>query len=218
MAGGRRWPGTFASMATARLLVVRHGQSVWNAEGRWQGSLDPPLSTLGVRQARHAATALGSFDVVAASDLDRARTTAEIIANESGVGPVVIEPGLRERHAGAFEGLTKPEIRERFPGFLEERRNPEGWEDDDAVLARAVPALARIAALAGDGGTALVVSHGGVIGCVERLLDVRRDHRLANLGGRWFEVGVDGEGRPRLVAGDDVVLVEADEVTVPDQI
>jgi probable phosphoglycerate mutase len=197
----------------SRLLVVRHGQSTWNAGGRWQGTEDPPLSTLGVRQARHAAQHLGGFDAVVASDLERAFVTATILADELGIGPVQTDTDLRERCAGEYQGLTRPEIDERFPGFLAEGRRPPGWEDDDVVLGRAAGALARVALEVGPGGTALVVTHGGVIHTLERALDVRRDHRLPNLGGRWFTVGPG-----HLDAGDEVLLVEIDEVSVPDQL
>ena len=197
----------------ALLLVVRHGQSSWNAEGRWQGQADPPLSTLGVRQARHAATRLGTFDLVIASDLQRAHTTATLLADELGIGPVASDVDLRERHAGAFQGLTRDEIEVAFPGYLDERRDPPGWEGDESVLARAVGSLARAAGQVGDRGTALVVSHGGVIGVLERAAGAAREGRIPNLGGRWFEVGPD-----RFVAGEAVVLVGEDEVTVDDQV
>lgn len=199
--------------APSLVLLVRHGQSTWNAEGRWQGQQDPPLSALGARQARSAAGSLGTFDVVASSPLVRALTTANIIADELGVGPVTTDPQLMERHAGSFEGLTRDEIEERFPGYLADRRRPDDWEGDDAVAARAVDAIARIAAGIGTGGAALVVSHGGVIRCLEDLVGVSRQGRLANLGGRWFEVG------PGVLrAGEDALLVGTDEVTVPGQI
>lgn len=197
---------------TSHLLVVRHGQSTWNADGRWQGQEDPPLSTVGVRQARAAAETMGTFDVVASSPLERAFTTATIIANEVGIGPVLTDPDLAERHAGGFQGLTRPQIEERYPGYLAEGRRPDDWEGDDAVVERAVGALARIAARVG-GGTALVVSHGGLIRCVEDLVGARRESRLANLAGRWFEIG------PGVLrAGDAVLLVDENVATVPDQI
>ena len=197
----------------SRLLVVRHGQSTWNADGRWQGTEDPPLSTLGVRQARHAAQHLGTFDAVVASDLERAFVTATIVADELGIGPVQTDADLRERCAGEFQGLTRDEIEERFPGYLAERRNPPGWEDDESVLARAAAALGRVAAGVGPGGTAFVVTHGGVVHTLERALDVHRGSRLPNLGGRWFEVGPG-----HLAAGDAVLLVEEDEISVPGQL
>ncbi|MEY2406219.1 MAG: glucosyl-3-phosphoglycerate phosphatase, partial [Acidimicrobiaceae bacterium] len=83
-----------------RILLVRHGQSEWNALGRWQGQADPPLSDLGRLQAHAAAHALGAVGAVFASDLVRAAETAAIIAAELGVGPVVIDADLRERDAG----------------------------------------------------------------------------------------------------------------------
>ena len=197
----------------SHLLVVRHGQSTWNADGRWQGTENPPLSTLGVRQARHAAQHLGSFDAVVSSDLERAFVTATILADELGIGPVQTDTDLRERSAGGYQGLTRPEIEERFPGYLAEGLRPPGWEEDESVLARAAGALGRVASGVGPGGTALVVTHGGVIHTLERAVGVRREQRLANLGGRWFTVGPG-----HLAAGDDVVLVDADEVTVPQQL
>lgn len=200
-------------MTSARLLIIRHGQSTWNEAGRWQGSQDPPLTQLGIRQAKAAAQVLGSFDLIVSSPLDRAHTTACLIADAHGVGPVLTDPGLAERSAGDWEGRTRAEIEAAFPGALAEGRYPEGWEDDDALLARSAAALGRIAAQVGDDGTALVVSHGGVIHNLERSVGVHRDGRLANLGGRWFEVG-----RDRLVAGDAVVLTEGDQLTVPGQI
>ncbi len=199
--------------APARLLLVRHGQSTWNAEGRWQGTEDPPLSSLGVRQARHAAQHLGSFDAIVASTLQRAATTASIIAEELGVGPVQTDPDLRERHAGTLQGLTRDEILERHPQHLEDRSLVPGWEPDDEVIERAVAALARVAVAVGAAGTALVVTHGGVITQLERLTGARREARLANLGGRWFSVGPGS-----IDAGEAVVLVDADEVTVPGQL
>ena len=198
---------------TAALLLVRHGQSTWNAEGRWQGQEDPPLSRLGVEQARLAAGSLGGFDVIASSPLQRALATATIIADALGIGPVETDPDLMERNAGGYEGLTRAEIREAYPGHLEEGRHPPGWEDDDAVVTRAAGALGRLAAGAGTGGTALVITHGGVIRALERLVGAGRDERLANLGGRWFHVGAGA-----LQAGEEVLLVDPDVATVPDQL
>ena len=197
----------------SRLLLVRHGQSTWNADGRWQGTEDPPLSTLGVRQARHAAEHLGTFDAVFASPLERAFVTATILAEALGIGPVQTDDDLRERHAGEYQGLTRPEIEHRFPGYLVEGLKPPGWEEDDHLVERAAGAVARGALSVGPGGTALVVTHGGLIHALERATGAGREGRLPNLGGRWFDVG------PGVLrAGDEVLLVEADEVTVPNQL
>src|SRR3546814_20228381 len=80
-----------------RVLLVRHGQSEWNATGRWQGQADPPLTDLGRAQAHYAARSLGVVDAIVAADLQRAADTALIISGELGAGPVVLDQGLRER-------------------------------------------------------------------------------------------------------------------------
>jgi broad specificity phosphatase PhoE len=223
-----------------RVLLVRHGQSEWNAEGRWQGQADPALTDLGRQQALHAARNLGVVDAIVASDLQRASETGLILSNELGVGPLVIEPDLRERDAGEWSGLTRAEIDRDWPGYLDapppERtasfgsgpasdaradaarsdgppRRPPSWEDDASVLARATAALGRIHDLA-PRGEVIAVTHGGLVYVVEGQLGAPFE-RLPNLAGRWIDVGPGGELR---ALGDRVVLVPDDEVTVPKQI
>lgn len=171
------------------------------------------MTKLGIRQAKAAAEVLGAFDLIVSSPLERAHTTACLIAEAHGVGPVLTDPGFAERTAGEWEGRTRAEIETDFPGWLADGRTPPGWEDDDDLLARSAGALGRVAAQVGAEGTALVVSHGGVIHNLERSVGASREGRLANLGGRWFEVGPG-----RLVAGEAVVLTEGDELTIPGQI
>ena len=199
-----------------RVLLVRHGQSVWNADGRWQGQADPPLTDLGRLQAHHAARALGVVDAIVASDLERAAETAAIISGELGVGPLVLDPDLRERDAGEWSGLTRTEIDAAWPGYLAdeggERRRPPGWEADEHLMERAVEALVRIHRLV-PGGEAIAVTHGGLIYVLEAHFG-EPFARLENLGGRWLEVGADGP----VTIGDRVVLVNHDEITIPDQI
>lgn len=220
-----------------RVLLIRHGQSEWNAAGRWQGQADPPLTHLGREQARHAATNLGTVDAMVASDLARASQTALIISEQLGIGPLVLEPDLRERDAGEWSGLTRAEIERAWPGYLgpspadprssvgdgpaadapaqpeAERRRPPGWEPDDALLERVVAALGRVHDLA-PGGEVIAVTHGGVVYAIERALGSPFE-RLANLGGRWIEVGADGAPAH---LGPRVVLVDPDELTVPAQL
>jgi broad specificity phosphatase PhoE len=204
-------------------LLVRHGQSEWNAAGRWQGQADPPLTDLGRAQAQHAARSIGAVDAIVASDLQRAAETAAIISAELGVGPVVVDADLRERDAGEWSGLTRAEIDQRFPGYLQPHpdegeptswapRRPPGWEPDDEVLRRAVRALERVHDLA-PGGEVLVVTHGGLIYTVEEHLGAGFA-RIANLEGRWVEL--DG-GRP-VRLGERVQLIDPAERTVPTQI
>lgn len=201
-----------------RVLLVRHGQSEWNADGRWQGQADPPLTELGHAQALHAARSLGVVDVIVASDLQRAADTAARLSSELGVGPLVLDPDLRERDAGQWSGLTRREIEQAWPGYLDPPegsppRRPPGWEPDEALLARARAALVRIHELVPH-GEAIAVTHGGLIYVVEASLGASFE-RIENLGGRWVDVGPDGP----TVLGERVALIVDDaEVTVPDQI
>lgn len=194
----------------ARFLLVRHGQSTWNADGRWQGQADPPLTELGERQAFDAADRVGMVDAVYSSDLERAARTAEIIAGRLGTD-VMVDPRLRERHAGPWEGCTRAEIEERWPGMLAAGERPEGYEDDVHVIARALVSLTDIARMHG-GGDVLVVTHGGVVRALERHLGAD-DGLLPNLGGRWIGWGPEGP-----VLGDRVELLPEDEITRPQQI
>jgi len=176
-------------VAPTRLLVIRHGESEWNAMRRWQGQADPPLNDEGVRQAREAALKLGSFDAIWSSDLQRACHTAAIIAEALGVGPVQVDPRLRETHVGPWQGLTHDEIEVGWPGFLADRRRPDGFEIDEDVNGRVLEAFHDIAATT-PGGEALVVTHAGVIRSVRRALG-EVDVQMPNLSGSWFTVGAD---------------------------
>jgi broad specificity phosphatase PhoE len=193
------------------MLLVRHGQSEWNAEGRWQGRADPPLTALGRLQAFHAAARVGAVDVICSSPLVRALDTARTISEQIGVGPVVVEADLAERDAGEWQGLTRAQIEAAWPGYLDDDRRPPGYEDHDHLVARARGALDRIAAEY-DGADILVVTHGGLIGALERDAGLPWE-RLPNLAGRWAVHRGD-----QLALGDRLVLVDHDELTVPNQI
>ena len=179
-----------------RVLLLRHGQSEWNAVRRWQGTADSPLTRLGREQAIETAWALAgvdvSFDVLVASDLRRASDTAAIIGDALALGAPVIDARLREAHAGEWEGLTPDEIEAGWPGWIAEHRRPPGFEPYHEVVDRAVDALhdaARAALAAQPDGepSALVVAHSGVIRSVVRHLG-RDDDRVPNLGGVWLRV------------------------------
>lgn len=196
------------------MLVVRHGQSEWNALGRWQGQEDPPLSDLGRAQAAMAATLLGSIDLVVSSDLQRATETAAIVAGALGVGPVLVEPDLRERHAGEWQGLTRAQIEERWPGWVDERRRPPGFEETQPFTERVLRALDNIEARY-RGAEVLVVSHGGVIYGIEAHHG-RPFSRVANLAGRHLTHGGRDDG---LELGERIQLVDDDELaTTPRQL
>jgi probable phosphoglycerate mutase len=190
--------------AVTRVLLLRHGQSTWNAEGRWQGRSDPPLSDRGRAEAERAAvsTVLDEVSAAATSDLARAQATVDILATKHEWGPVTRFAGLRERDVGDFTGLTRAEIERRWPGILARAPlDPPAAEPRSAVLARAVATLHRIAEQH-PGGAVVAVTHGALIRAVEAHLGVVEPGPPPNLTGRWVTVE---EGR--FTAGPRAVLL-----------
>lgn len=152
------------------IFLARHGETEWNRVGRWQGKTDIPLSEVGRAQARTLAERLRDRGVteIFTSDLSRARETAEIVAAALGVTRFSIEPRLRERGFGCFEGLTREECAERhaeaWTRYQADRRStPTDAEPQDSVVARMVAALTAVAESADRAGHVLVVSHGAAI-------------------------------------------------------
>ncbi len=134
------------------LLLVRHGETDWNAEGRLQGQTDRPLNDFGRRQARRLAEELEAeeFAAIYSSDLARAHETAAIVGERLGL-PVVLDPDLREKDWGNWEGLTPVERdRVEFVG-----------ETTEAHQERTLQALRRIAERHAGDDAVLVVTHGG---------------------------------------------------------
>ena len=109
------------------LFLFRHGETDWNREGRLQGHTDTPLNANGLAQAEALADSLRPhrLDAVVSSDLTRARTTAQIVADTLRV-PLFIEPGLRETDVGAAEGLLWADAKTRFSERLTERWYSDG--------------------------------------------------------------------------------------------
>jgi len=199
----------------ARLLLLRHGQSVWNAEHRWQGWADPPLSPLGEVQAAQAARWLATegyrFGSVACSDLDRAQRTAGIIAAALGLAEPTVDPALRERDVGDWGGLTTAEIEQKWPEVLARWRAglvdaTPGGEAGPVFLDRLRHGLLRLAKAVGPAAAhgVVVITHGGSIRMLERAFGME-PCVVANLCGRWVSV-VDGE----LFGGDRVVVTGLD--------
>lgn len=152
------------------LVLVRHGATVNNAEQRFTGQADVPLSPLGLQQARAVAEALAGerFDLIVSSDLARARETAAAIARHHAVAPR-LDADLREIAMGTWEGRTYAEVAgDDSEGFARWRLSPElapppGGEDLLRVRDRTGGAIARYAAEYPT-GRVLCVTHGGVIG------------------------------------------------------
>jgi broad specificity phosphatase PhoE len=164
-------------IATDTILVfVRHGQTDWNSQGRWQGWLNSPLTEAGVEQARAAAEELRGMklDLAHCSDSGRAVETARIIAEPHGLQLHMTE-SLRERFFGAYEGLNSAEIAESLPGtrFAEEKHTrdnyrPPGGETMVEVRDRVERCLRSLVAK-NPGKTILLVTHSGVVRAVDSL-------------------------------------------------
>jgi broad specificity phosphatase PhoE len=149
------------------VYLARHGQSDWNAELRWQGYADRPLTELGRQQAAELARQLAEvpLDAVYSSDLLRARETAEAVASPHGL-VVQALPELREIDVGSWSGITRAEAEERFPeAFRRWTGGSHGWEDGETYEDMATRVVAAVLEIAAEhpGGTVLVVSHGGPI-------------------------------------------------------
>ncbi|HYC44317.1 MAG TPA: histidine phosphatase family protein [Burkholderiales bacterium] len=191
------------------MLLIRHGETLWNQQGRMQGQQDSPLTPTGLQQAKQLARRLKAvpFAALYASDLGRAHQTARCIADETG-HEVVADERLRERDFGIFEGLTNSEIETRYPDDykLFAKRDPhyrmEGGESAAEFRARVLDAMNAIAARHA-GEKIVVVSHGLVLDALYRTatkmaLDVPRGFPLLNCsvntfryeGGGWLVVAV----------------------------
>jgi broad specificity phosphatase PhoE len=168
------------------VYLARHGQSDWNAAGRWQGHADRPLTALGLRQAAELAEELADvpLDAVYSSDLRRARETAEAVAAPRGQTVVVLRQ-LREVDVGSWSGLTRAEAKEHFPeAFRRWADGGQGWDDGETYehMAERVVEAVRDLAAGHARGTLLVVSHGGPIRALHAValgLDVSQHRRLA---------------------------------------
>jgi probable phosphoglycerate mutase len=199
-------------MLETNIVLIRHGETAWNAERRLQGHIDIALNPQGQRQAAALAAALAGehVDAIVASDLQRALQTAQAVASTRAL-QVQTDPALRERCYGGFEGLLYAEIEQRFP--LEFAR----WQarDIDAVMpsgarsaetfrqfyTRSVDAILGWAA-AYPGQSIVIVAHGGVLECAYRAatglpLETPRTFPVLNASINRFTVD---NGKLRLVS------------------
>ena len=160
------------------IILIRHGETDWNRVRRLQGHIDIGLNARGMQQAQALATALAgeAVEAIYASDLQRARDTAEAIAAKHQL-PVKIDPALRERCYGAFEGLMYDEISTHFPeAFAQWRardpyaRFPAGERSAETLHEFSLRAVAAVTLLARQhqGGKIVIVTHGGVLDCIYR--------------------------------------------------
>jgi len=153
-----------------RILLARHGETPWNAEGRYQGQIDIPLSPIGEAQAQALGERLKSVDITraVASPLSRAQRTAQLALGADRAGMLLTEPDLQEIAHGEWEGLLASEIHEKDPSRLQAWRDePDtvlmpGGESLRLVLDRSWRGLARAAEGLGEHDTLLVVAHDAV--------------------------------------------------------
>jgi broad specificity phosphatase PhoE len=149
-----------------QIVLIRHGATDWNLQGRCQGATDLPLSEVGIRQAEEIAATLSAESVraVYSSDLKRARQTAQLISQPHDI-EVAIEQDIRELDHGALEGLTFAEIKENYPAFISRWRTEPaeiqvpGGERLIDVAERAWQGLNRITGRHEPGESVVVVSH-----------------------------------------------------------
>jgi broad specificity phosphatase PhoE len=210
-------------MRDLRIVLWRHGQTSWNVERRFQGSTDVELTDAGVLQARRAARLLAGLrpDAMISSDLLRTRATAAELAQLTGLD-VTYDSALRETYAGEWQGLTHEEIMARFGEQYAAWKRGEpvrrgGGELETEVADRAEPVVLGHADKLPDGGTLVVVSHGGTIRTtIGRLLGLEPRH-WESLGGlsncSWSVLGESLRGwrllehnagsLPEPVLGDD---------------
>jgi 2,3-bisphosphoglycerate-dependent phosphoglycerate mutase len=203
------------------ILLVRHGETLWNQQGRMQGQHDSPLTATGLHQARQLARRLAQtpFTALYSSDLGRAHQTARCIADETG-HEILADEGLRERNFGIFEGLTNTEIKLRYPEDHElfAKRDPHyvmaGGESATQFMARVMATLDRIAATH-NGDTVVVVTHGLVLDALYRTacnmaLEIPRGFPLLNCSLNTFRRSPAGW---QVVNVCDVAHLAQDELT-----
>lgn len=195
-----------AMTAITNILLIRHGETAWNAERRLQGHLDIALNATGVQQAQLLGLALKNekLDAIIASDLQRARQTADCIADWQNL-PVKQDPQLRERCFGGFEGMLYSELETRYPAEFAawQQRDPDTCFPADASAnqgeslrifhQRCISAIHRYAQLFA-GKTIALVAHGGVLEAAYREakqlpLHTRREASVFNASINRFTVG-----------------------------
>jgi probable phosphoglycerate mutase len=211
-------------MSGRRVVLWRHGRTEWNATARFQGQIDVPLDEVGVLQADRAARDLATLNphVIVSSDLDRARSTAQALADRVGLA-VVTDQALRETFAGDWQGLTRQEIVDRdgddfYRWINGEDVKPGGGESRAEVAHRVAAAVRRHVESLPANGTLVVATHGGaaragigellglpieywaslggLVNCAWSVLEEQRD-------GRWRLVEHNARSLPEEVIGDE---------------
>lgn len=170
------------------VYLARHGETVWNAEGRYQGRLDSPLTDTGRAQAEATALTMRERGIerLLCSPLGRARDTAHVVETALGLG-AEIDADLAESDIGRWEGLTRDEVESAYPGELARREEdrlhyrPPGGESLVDMLVRARAVAGRL-----DGRTTLIIAHSAInrvlvaalIGWEDWIADIYQPHHV----------------------------------------
>lgn len=189
-------------MTTRRLILLRHGETGYNATNRMQGQLDTQLNARGSEQAAAVATVLAERKpgLIVSSDLSRAADTAGVLADRLGLA-VRHDERLRETRLGQWQGLTHTEVQQRWPGGLQSWRTdpewcPPGGETRVQVAERGLAVIRELDEGAGSDRPVVLVAHGGLIIAVTAALlelPVARWLVLGGLGNtRWAELSTGG--------------------------
>jgi broad specificity phosphatase PhoE len=214
-----RGVGLLSTGSGRRVVLLRHGRTQWNADGRFQGQLDPPLDATGQRQAHRAAETLAEATLMAetlagarlsaivTSDSRRAWSTATALGTVTGL-PVAADPRLREMHLGGWQGLHRDEVARLFPAEYAAWTRGEdvrrgGGETYAEVGVRAGAAVRDALTDVPTGGTLVAVTHGGTArAALGSLLELPPEHwwRLAPLGNARWSLLTEATGGWRLAA------------------
>jgi broad specificity phosphatase PhoE len=204
-------------MSNTTIYFIRHGETDWNAEGRWQGHADVPLNDIGRRQAQLMAQRLQreevQFDAIYSSDLARAFQTAWELGAQVRV-PVQLLPPLREIDIGEWSGLTTAEIKQRFPvefRLMEEGQDvPRGGGETLAALMRRIINVVEVTIRRHPGKTLAMVTHGGCIrAALSHALQVKGWASLPHIGNTSITVIASGGSIWQAVQINDVAHLEA---------
>jgi broad specificity phosphatase PhoE len=202
-------------MSSLRLLLVRHGETVWNQENRWQGQADVPLSESGEVQAQRLAQRLRAegrqIHALYTSDLSRAFRTAEIVGGALGIEPLC-EEGWREMDIGRWSGLTTAEVATRYAGEWERLRTGEdlprgGGETFAQFQGRLVQSVERLLDRH-PGQRVMIVSHGGAVRAFLlhcRRLGMNQFRQIEKIGNTALsEVSIFADGRATIHVVNDI--------------
>ncbi len=194
-----------------RVVCLRHGQTLWNVEHRFQGHSDIPLDDVGVAQAARSASLLAALQptMIVSSDLQRAFDTGSALGRLAGLD-VRVDKDLRERGGGEWEGLTREEIKAGWPVEFENWEAP-GGELVTEVADRVSAAIRRWAAQLDDHGLLVIASHGAAIRLgIARLMGLPEElwHALGGLGNCSWSVLEEGRKGWRLMEHNAGTLPE----------